>query len=226
MLPNLRVILVTMTATAITVTLVGTALKPVPRDVRSAALPRAAEPPSWQTRTDNRDRQQFHMLGYARRAVPIETANGSTSEGGTSTYVKQGGDTAEHATLAGDRPMTHPNDPDSDSGMATGTVNTNTSEPPANATNDGLDLAAPTRIARTQTGVSATDAIQSGRPIALSAALPPLPRPRPFLLFRRPIPAVRSAVGAPSLMRDLAADLAVGASERALANRAPASTGH
>jgi hypothetical protein len=221
MLPNLRVILVTMTATAITVTLVGTALRPVSR-----ALPRAAEPPSWQTQTDNRDRQQFHMLGYARRAAPIDTATGSTSEGGTSTYVKQGGDTTEHATLAGDHPVTHADEPDSDNGMTTGTVNTNTSESPANATNDGVDLAAPTRIARTRTGVSATDAIQSGRPIALSAALPPLPRPRPFLLFHRPIPAVRAAVGAPSMMRDLAADLAVGASERALANRAPASTGH
>ena len=226
MLPNLRVILVTMIATAITVTLVGTALRPVPRDVRTAALPRAAEPPAWQTQTDNRDRQQFHMLGYARRAMPVDTVTGSTSEGGTSTYVKQRGDTAQQSTLAGNHPMTHADDPGSDNGMTTGTVNTNTSEPPANATNDGLDLAAPTRIARTQTGVSVTDAIQSGRPIALSAALPPLPRPRPFRLFHRPILLARPAAVAPSITRDLASDLAVGASERALANRAPASTGH
>ena len=224
MLPNLRVILVTMIATAITVTLVGTALRPVPRDVRTAALPRAAEPPAWQTQTDNRDRQQFHMLGYARRAVPIDTASRSTSEGGTSTYVKQGGDTAQHSPLAGNHPMTHADDPGSDNGTATGSVNT--SEPPASATNDGLDLAAPTRIARTQTGVSVTDAIQPGRPIALSAAPPPLPRPRPFLFFHRPIHLARPAAVAPAITRDVAADLAVDASERALANRAPASTGH
>jgi hypothetical protein len=163
------------------------------------------------------------MLGYARRAAPIGTASGSADEGGTSTYVKQGGDTPERSTSAGDRATTHSDDQGSD-GIATGTVNTNTSEPPANATNNGVDPAAPTRIARTQSGASVTDAIQSGPPIALSAALPPLPRPRPFLLFHRPIPAVRAAVGVPSVMRDLAADPAVNASERALANRAPAST--
>src|SRR5262249_55661417 len=160
--------------------------------------------------TSHPDRQQFHMLGYARRATPTDTANGSAGQGGTSTYVKQGGDAAEHSTLADDHPTTHADDP-GESGMVTGTVNTNTNEPPANATNDAAAPAAPTRIARSQPGVSVTDAIESGRPIARSAMLPPLPSPRPFLLFRRPL--VRPATAAPSITRDPTADIAVNASE-------------
>ena len=70
MLPDLRTILAAMALTAILVTLVGTTLMPVPGDpyIRSAGFPRVGQPLVQQAQVENPEREQMHMLGYARRA--------------------------------------------------------------------------------------------------------------------------------------------------------------
>jgi hypothetical protein len=194
MLPNLRVILVATAATATVVTLVGTALRPVSGD---AGAPRVAQRPSWQTSVDNSRKLQFHMLGYAYRAdepnrqqqlsqspAPMKDET-SAQEGGTSIYIKQGGDAAQRAALAGEHPANNSNDPSADAGLVTGGTSASTNEPAASATHD--NLLAPASIASAQ---------PAGSSPVIALPVVPLPPERPKHLRPPIIHAVRAAAGA------------------------------
>src|SRR5258708_1097711 len=145
MLPDLRTILAAMALTAIFVTLVGTTLMPVPGDpyIRSAGFPRVGQPLVQQAQVENPEQQQLHMLGYARRAdelnrlltlsqLPAPMARElpgaalDTTDDGSLTYAKQGGDAIEGAApsvaLAPTRPASDSDGQNSDS-PGTGTGN-------------------------------------------------------------------------------------------------------
>jgi hypothetical protein len=176
------VIVVAVAATTIVVTLVGIALRP-----GDAGAPRLAPRPSWQKPVESSDKLQFHMLGYARRAAPMKEL-ASAQEGGSSTYVKQGGDAVPRT--AGEHAATNSDDPSAD--VVTGSTNI-ASEPAASATDDATSLAAPASLASARSGASNKIATGPSPVIALSAV--PLPPERPKHLRPPLVHAIRAAAG-------------------------------
>jgi hypothetical protein len=160
MLPNLRTILAAMALTAILVTLVGTALMPVPGDpyIRSAGFPRVGQPLVQQAQVENPEWQQLHMLGYARRADELNRLLALSQlpapisgelpgaldglDGGSSSYAKQGGDAVDSATasptlaLAPTQPARNPDEQRPDVAV-TGSVNSSSAAKISDRATDG-----------------------------------------------------------------------------------------
>jgi hypothetical protein len=197
MLPSLRTILAAMCLTAIVVVLVGAALMPRPDPYgHSTAFSGIGQP-------ENSESQQLLKLGHTRRVdelnrlltLPTPTDDSGASEGGTSTYVKQGGDVVvgEQTAAGADEQRSDP--------IVTGSVQDRpvASDPPPPVTSAATtEAVAPSadlapKIASTQPTTSEGENAQNADSDAPIMVMP-LPRPKLTNAIRHPIRVERSTI--------------------------------
>jgi hypothetical protein len=198
MLPNLRTILAAMCLTAIAVVLVGAALMPRPDPYGRSTAFTGVGP------SDNSESQLLRKLGYTRRAdelnrlltLPAPTDDSVTSEGGISTYVKQGGSD----TVVSEQTVADAKEQRADP-IVTGTVRDKTvaTELPAPSTaSASTEAVAPSTEPAAKVASTRPDAGESENtpPTASDAPITVLPPPRPKLTsaIRHRALAERSAI--------------------------------
>jgi hypothetical protein len=192
MLPSLRTILAAMCLTAIVVVLVGTALMPRPDPYgHSTAFSGIGQP-------ENSESQQLLKLGHTRRVdelnrlltLPAPNDDSGASEGGTSIYVKQGGDAvgSEQTAAGADEQRSDP--------IVTGSVQGRpaANDPPVTsaATMEAVADFAP-KIASTQPAAREGENAQSAGSEAPIMVMP-TPRPKLTHAIRHPVRVDRSTI--------------------------------